>query len=76
MANTGVSLQIDILQRTVKIRATLDRLADPVRNIEIFQPLDVPGSGGRRNWIHSNDKPDRYACLSELFRHIDARGGS
>lgn len=71
MANARVALQIDVLQRAAKIRAALHRLADPVRNIEILQSLDISGSRGRGDWIDGDDKPDPYACLTQLFRHVD-----
>jgi hypothetical protein len=45
MPKFGVALEIDVFQQSAKMLALLHRFSDPVREIEIFQPMDIGGNG-------------------------------
>ena len=43
MPEFGVVLEIDVFQRSAKMLALLHGLPDPVREMEVFQPMNIGG---------------------------------
>jgi hypothetical protein len=73
MSEFGVVLEIDVFQRPTKMRALLHGLPDPVRQIEVFQPMDIGRNRVSGHRIERDDQSDLYACLSEGIGHAERR---
>src|SRR5258708_20969822 len=71
MPKLGVAFEIDVFQRSTKMLALLHRLSDPVREIEIFQMMDIGGNGVSDHRIERDDQSDLDAPLSEGLRHAE-----
>jgi hypothetical protein len=65
MPKFGVALEIDVFQQSAKMLAFLHRFSDPVREIEIFQPMDIGRNGISGHRIERDDQGDLYSRFLE-----------
>lgn len=71
MPEFGVVLEIDVFQRSAKMLALLHGLPDPVREMEVFQPMNIGGNRVSGHRIERDDQSDLQACLSEGLGHAE-----
>src|ERR1700738_1913683 len=71
MPEFGVVLEIDVFQRSAKMISVLHGLPDPVREMEVFQPMNIGGNRVSGHRIERDDQSDLQACLSEGLGHAE-----
>ena len=63
MPEFGVVLEIDVFQRSAKMLALLHGLPDPVREMEVFRPMNIGGNRVSGHRIERDDQSDLQASL-------------
>jgi len=76
MSKFRLSFQIHILQGAVEVFAGLNGLPHAIGKIEILQPLNIAGYGGREDGIKGHHQRHTDAGFLQLVRHADRRGGT
>src|SRR5258708_8620605 len=77
MPEFGVVLEIDVFQRSAKMLALLHGLPDPVREMEVFQPMNIGGdrdSVHRIESAHQSDLPASLRASAPLAAALSPKG--